>query len=302
MEKLYNNKYKKVSKIGGGSFGVVYLVKEGENLFAMKKFYLDNIKQGGAIRQYDLLSKFKHENIHEVIEMFIGEKNKSQYLITKYYPNNLYDYVPKKLPENIIKGIIFQLVSGVGYLHSLDYVHRDIKPDNILLSSEGIIKLTDFDLCRLISKGKEDKMTRAVVTLYYRAPEIFYGDFFYGKSIDIWSIGCVFAELVIGKPIFKASNELGTLSSIISTIGCPSEENWPGVSKLPNFLPFGGGAFILDQLLSQNNLSKEGIIFATKLLSLDPSKRPTCQEILKDEYMQKDVSSPKEIKEFLKLK
>ena len=303
MEKLYNNKYTKVSKIGGGSFGAVYLVKEKDTgkLYAMKKFYLDNLGNGGAKKQYEILSKFNHENIHKVIDMFIAP-NKNQYLITPYIQNNLYDYVSKKLPEKAIKQIIYQIICGINYLHSLKFIHRDIKPDNILISSEGKIVLTDFDLCRQESKGKDDPMTRTAVTLYYRAPEIFFGDSFYTNKIDIWSIGCVFAELIIGKPLFKANNELGTLSNIIENIGCPNEENWPGVSQLPNYLPFTGGEFKLGKLLEEGGLSKEGINMVTKMLTLDPKKRPNCEEMLKDEYFKKDIASPAELKEIMNLK
>jgi serine/threonine protein kinase len=303
MEKLYNNKYVKVSKIGGGSFGAVYLVKEKETnkVYAMKKFYLDNLSNGGAKKQYEILSKFNHENIHKVIDMFVAP-NKNQYLITPYYQNNLYNYTSKKLPEKVIKQIIYQIVCGVNYLHSLKYIHRDIKPDNILISSEGKIILTDFDLCRQESKGKDDPMTRTAVTLYYRAPELFFGDSYYGNKIDIWSIGCVFAELIIGKPIFKANNELGTLSNIIEIIGCPSEENWPGVSQLPNYLPFTGGEFKLGKMLEEGGLSKEGIDIVTKMLMLDPKKRPSCEEMLKDEYFKKEIASLSEIKEIMNLK
>ena len=303
MEKLYNNKYIKVSKIGGGSFGAVYLVKEKDTnkVYAMKKFYLDNLGNGGAKKQYEILSKFNHENIHKVIDMFIAP-NKNQYLITPYYQNNLYNYTSKKLPEKVIKQIIFQVVCGVNYLHSLKYIHRDIKPDNILISSEGKIILTDFDLCRQESKGKDDPMTRTAVTLYYRAPELFFGDSYYGNKIDIWSIGCVFAELIIGKPIFKANNELGTLSNIIEIIGCPSEENWPGVSQLPNYLPFTGGEFKLGKMLEEGGLSKGGIDIVTKMLMLDPKKRPSCEEMLKDEYFKKEIASLSEVKEIMNLK
>ena len=303
MEKLYNNKYLKVSKIGGGSFGAVYLVKEKETnkVYAMKKFYLDNLSNGGAKKQYEILSKFNHENIHKVIDMFVAP-NKNQYLITPYYQNNLYNYTSKKLPEKVIKQIIYQIVCGVNYLHSLKYIHRDIKPDNILISAEGKIILTDFDLCRQESKGKDDPMTRTAVTLYYRAPELFFGDSYYGNKIDIWSIGCVFTELIIGKPIFKANNELGTISNIIEIIGCPSEENWPGVSQLPNYLPFTGGEFKLGKMLEEGGLSKEGIDFVTKMLMLDPKKRPSCEEMLKDEYFKKEIASLSEVKEIMNLK
>ena len=173
-EKIYNGKYIKLSKIGGGSFGQVYLVKDikTNKEYAMKKFYLDNLGNGGAVKQFEILSKFDHENIHKVVDMFIAP-NKNQYLVTPYYSNNLYNYVTKKLPEKVIKQIILQIIKAIKYLHSLNYLHRDIKPDNILISNEGKIILTDFDLCRLESKGKDDPLTRTAVTLYYRAPESF---------------------------------------------------------------------------------------------------------------------------------
>ena len=145
-------------------------------------------------------------------------------------------------------------------------------------------------------------MTRTAVTLYYRAPEIFYGDSYYGNKIDVWSIGCVFSELIIGKPLFKASNELGTLSNIIDYIGSPNEDNWPGVSSLPNFLPFTGGEFQLGKILEDNGLSKEGIQLATQMLTLDPKKRPSCEEILENDYFKKDMATLEELKKIMDLK
>ena len=299
-EKVYNGKYIKLSKIGGGSFGQVYLVKDikDNKQCAMKKFYLDNLGNGGAIKQFEILSKFDHENIHKVIDMFVAP-NKNQYLVTPYYSKNLYNYVTKNLPERVIKQIIFQILNGAKYLHSLKYMHRDIKPDNILISDEGKIILTDFDLCRQESKGKDDPLTRTAVTLYYRAPEIFFGDSFYTNKIDIWSIGCVFAELVLGQTLFKGSNELSTLSKIIEIIGCPNEDNWPGVSQLPNYLPFGGGDFKLGKMLEEKKLSKEGIEVITSLLSLDPKKRPSCEELLEKDYFKNDIASIDELKKIM---
>ena len=162
--------------------------------------------------------------------------------------------------------------------------------------------MTDFDLCRQESKGKDDPLTRTAVTLYYRAPEIFFGDSFYTNKIDIWSIGCVFAELVSGQPLFKGSNELSTLSKIIQIIGCPNEDNWPGVSQLPNYLPFGGGEFQLGKMLEEGGLSKDGIEIVTQLLMLDPKKRPTCEELLEKEYFKKDIANADELKKIMELK
>ena len=171
MKKLYNNKYEKKSKIGGGSFGSVYLVEDitTHKQYAMKKFYLDNISNGGASKQLSLLTKLKNKNIIEVIESFTNNEN--QYLITSYYKYNLLNIIKeKKLSEKIIKGIMKQLLTSVNFLHSQNYIHRDIKPDNILISSEGVLKLTDFDLCTEIPKNKNEPLSRNVITLYYKPP------------------------------------------------------------------------------------------------------------------------------------
>ena len=145
-------------------------------------------------------------------------------------------------------------------------------------------------------------MTRTAVTLYYRAPEIFFGELYYGNKIDIWSIGCVFAELIIGKPLFKGNNELGTLSKIIETIGSPNEENWPGVSQLPNYLPFNGGEFKLGEILTKEGLSKKGVECVTKMLMLDPKKRPSCKDLIENDYFKMDIAQLEEIKTIMNLK
>lgn len=228
-----------------------------------------------------MIKSFSHENIIETIEIFKEKGN--QYLITNYYANNLYDYTKKAISVKAIQGIMHQLFEAIGYLHSLNYIHRDIKPDNVLISSEGVLKVTDFDLTRLLNTEKERGMSRNVVTLYYRAPEIFFGDIHYGKGIDLWSLGCLMAELVIGEPIFKGSCELETLGKIMTIVGNPTEENWPGVTQLPNYLPYEKAEFILKDML-KGKINEEGIDLICSLLTLNPLKRITCDEALKHNF------------------
>ena len=294
-EKIYNKKYTKVKKIGGGSFGSVYIVKEitDNKIFAMKKFYMDNLGNGGAKRQYNLLKEFLHENIIKVIEMF--EEYGNQYLITEYHPYNLLDLLTKNknFSENIIKNIVKQIIIGVNSLHSKNYIHRDLKPDNILISNEGIVKITDFDLCKLLVEGQVN--SKNVVTLYYRPPEIFFGETNYKKSVDIWSLGCLMTELFTGTPLFKGKNELETLGNICGIIGKPSEENWPGVSKLPLYIPFEKDKNDLKDILG-DKISKEGFEIIEKMLSLCPDKRPSCEELLNNDYFKNNVISNEELK------
>lgn len=230
-----------------------------------------------------MIQSLSHKNILEAIEAFKEKGN--QYLITSYYPNNLYDYTKKSISEKAIKGIMYQLFEAIHYLHSRDYIHRDIKPDNVLISSEGIIKLTDFDLTRLLDKEKA--MSRNVVTLYYRAPELFYGDVHYGKGVDLWSLGCLMAELVLGEPIFKGSCELETLGKIMTIIGNPTEDNWPGVTQLPNYLPYEKAGFMLKDMLKAK-ISEEGIELICLLLTLNPLKRISCEKALNHNFF-KDI-------------
>jgi serine/threonine protein kinase len=299
-DKIYNKKYKKVKKLGGGSFGSVYIVKEitDNKIFAMKKFYMDNLGNGGAKRQYQLLKEFSHENIIKVIETFVEYGN--EYLITEYHPYNLLDFLTKNntLSENIIKNIVKQILIGLNYLHSKNYIHRDIKPDNILISNEGIIKITDFDLCKLLIEGQPN--SKNVITLYYRPPEIFFGEVNYKKSVDIWSLGCLMTELFTGNPLFKGKNELETLGYICGIIGKPTEENWPGVSELPLYIPFEKDKNNLIDILG-DKISKEGLTIIENMLSLCPNKRPSCEELLNNDYFKYDIISNEELKKKLNI-
>lgn len=141
-----------------------------------------------------------------------------------------------KLNENTIREIIKQILEGVAYLHRSGILHRDLKPENILLSQDGCIKITDFDLARYIDLSKP--MSRGVSTIYYRPPEIFYGVTNYSFEVDLWSVGCIFAELILGEPIFKGRNEIDVLFKIQEILGSPNEQIWPGCTSITNFVSF----------------------------------------------------------------
>jgi serine/threonine protein kinase len=110
-----------------------------------------------------------------------------------------------------------QVLEGVCYLHNKNIIHRDLKPDNILLSENKNVKITDFDLARSLDDGRP--LSRAVVTIYYRPPEIFFGDLKYGKAVDMWSIGCILAEMITKEPLFKGRNEFDVLFKIFEFTG-----------------------------------------------------------------------------------
>jgi serine/threonine protein kinase len=320
-DKFYNG-YKLLDYLGEGAFSKVKLVEKNNQKYAMKvinrkklmsqkkgfgfklngdKVTIDNALED-AMREIAILKKCNHKNVIKLYEILHDNKKDKLYLILEYVQNGtimIYNededtfqinehFYKNNDPnsdytEDEIRKIIRQIILGIDYLHNNGVIHRDIKPDNILISSNGILKLTDFDLCTEIPKNKNEPLSRNVITLYYKPPEIFYGDLYYGKGVDIWSIGCVFCELILGYPIFKGKCELETLGKIIEIVGAPTEKNWPGVSQLQNYLPYPEKNGILEQVFN-DKISSQGLDLILKLLCLDPSQRISCEDALNLEY------------------
>ena len=143
------------------------------------------------------------------------------------------------LNEAQIKCIMHQLLDGLEYLHSNSIMHRDIKGANVLINNEGEVKLADFGLARLPDKQTNPRYTNRVATLWYRAPELLLGTQSYTSAVDMWSLGCVFFELLTFRPLFPAKKENDVIDLIYKICGTPNEEIWPGVSSLPYFGKLG---------------------------------------------------------------
>lgn len=154
-------------------------------------------------------------------------------MVFEYLEHDLLGIVDKKVNLEIphIKCIMKQLLEGLYFLHSKNVVHRDIKSANILMNKNGEIKLADFGLARLMDM-KNQNYTNRVVTLWYRSPELLLGSVNYTTAIDMWSVGCCFAEILNAAPFFKADNEQKLLEMIYQKCGSPTEESWPEVTKL----------------------------------------------------------------------
>lgn len=133
---------------------------------------------------------------------------------------------------------MIQILNGLKYMHDQDLIHRDVKPGNLLMNKHGQVKFADFGLARSISDIEGKALTRNVVTRFYRPPEILYGASKYDKSIDIWGVGCILGELVHRDFMFRADGEIDQLNKIFSLLGNATEDVWPGVTELPNYLEF----------------------------------------------------------------
>ncbi|PWN47010.1 Pkinase-domain-containing protein [Violaceomyces palustris] len=249
--------YEITIKLGQGTFGEV---KKGRHIatgieVALKKVTIHDEKDGmpiTALREVKLLKRLCHPSIVPVIDMAYrpsGERGKlgDVYMVEPYMDHDLNGMLENpnidlKVPQ--IKLYMKQLLEGTLFLHKNKILHRDMKAANLLINNEGQLQIADFGLARPFhdpgqawkSKGWQggvNKYTNMVVTRWYRPPELLAGEKKYGPPIDMWGVGCILAEMVTGKPIFKGTSEINQLELISQLCGSPNEENFPGWSQLP---------------------------------------------------------------------
>jgi cyclin-dependent kinase 12/13 len=194
-----------------------------------------------------------------------------------------------------------RLLSGLHYCHKNNILHRDIKGSNILINNDGVVKIADFGLARSTTQESASMLTNRVITLWYRPPELLLGATKYGPEVDLWSVGCIFAELVTGKPILPGKNESEQLDLIFRLCGAPSEEIWPGCTKLPWFQMFKPDRPHRRRLLEFLKSSPADVQdLCDKLLNLDPSKRITAEGALLHDYFfnEPKPSEPGELQKY----
>ena len=181
------------------------------------------------------------------------------------------------LEITIVKSFLFQLLTGVAYCHHHRVLHRDLKPQNLLINREGDLKLADFGLARAFGIPVRS-YTHEVVTLWYRAPDVLLGSRKYSTPVDIWSIGCIFAEMVNGTPLFKGTSEETQLDIIFRHLGTPNESNFPGLRELPDwkdtFANYPSPSSLHDLV---PKLDIDGVDLLTQMLIYDPALRITAQ-------------------------
>eukprot|EP00111_Clytia_hemisphaerica_P022659 TCONS_00066670-protein len=282
--------FKKMEKVGEGTYGVVYkaLDRQTGKVIALKKIRLDADTEGvpsTAIREIATLKELNHPNIiqlHDVIHC-----DSKLFLVFEFLTQDLKKYMddvkPPGIKLSLVKSYLYQLLSGIAYCHANRVLHRDLKPQNLLIDTEGNIKLADFGLARAFGIPVRS-YTHEVVTLWYRAPEILLGCKMYSTAVDVWSIGCIFVEMLTRKALFPGDSEIDQLFKMFRVLGTPNEKLWPGVTQLkdyksdfPKWNPKD-----LSEVLPE--LDDDGIDLLKMLLTYQPCRRVSARNALDHSY------------------
>lgn len=258
------DKYKVIGFISSGTYGRVYkaLGRQGQpGEFAIKKFKPD--KEGeqasytgisqSAVREMALCSELNHANVIRLIEIILEDK--CIFMVFEYAEHDLLQIIhhhtqqPRHpIPPTTIKSIMFQLLNGCQYLHTNWVLHRDLKPANIMVTSAGEVKIGDLGLARLAYKPLHSLYSgdKVVVTIWYRAPELLLGSRHYTPAVDMWAVGCIFAELLSLRPIFKGEEakmdskktvpfQRNQMQKIVDIMGLPTKDRWPLLTSMPEY-------------------------------------------------------------------
>lgn len=207
---------------------------------ALKEIHLDSEEgtPSTAIREISLMKELRHNNILQLLDIIHSETK--LILVSEYMDMDLKRYMEVyggangQLDAAISKSFGFQLLSGIAFCHAQRVLHRDLKPQNLLVNDQGRLKIADFGLARAFGIPV-NTFSNEVVTLWYRPPDVLLGSRSYGTSLDMWSIGCIMAEMRTGRPLFPGTVVADQLQRIFRLLGTPSERTWPGVSLLPGF-------------------------------------------------------------------
>lgn len=235
--------------------------------------------------------------IVQIISLYdVYVRGASVYLVFELMNTDLHDIIHscvKSLPEAHIKSIAIMALRGLDYCHKNGIVHRDMKPANLLLNKRGDLKIADFGLARTLppeslgpvgSAGLDRSgppLSHQVATRWYRAPELLFGARRYGTAVDMWAFGCILAELLTLSPLFPGDNDIDQLARVLSTLGTPNEENWPGLTVLPDYnkITFPECDPIPWRKLLPN-VSSLALDLVQKVLVYDPAKRLTASDAL----------------------
>ena len=327
-------RFRKLEKVGEGTYGVVYKAKDaltGE-VVALKRIRLEDADEGipgTAIREIALLKELQHANIVRLYDVVASERKLT--LVFEFLDLDLKKYLDGcdgGAERRVLQSFLFQLCRGIAYCHHHRVLHRDLKPQNLLINREGELKLADFGLARAfgipvrkcvgmggggVARRRRrhqaapslragdagtlgaprqspppppSSYTHEVVTLWYRAPDVLMGSRKYSTPVDVWSIGCIFAEMLNGRPLFLGANEADQLDQIFRALGTPDVSSYPGLAELPDFAPASYKRYPAPDSLAHlvPGLAPAGVDLLSRMLRFDPAQRISAREALEHPF------------------
>ncbi|XP_042010262.1 cyclin-dependent kinase G-2-like isoform X1 [Salvia splendens] len=306
------DEFERLNKIDEGTYGVVFRAKDKKTgeIVALKKVKMEKEREGfplTSLREINILLSFDYPSIVDVKEVVVGSNLDSIFMVMEYMEHDLkalMETMKQPFSQSEVKCLMLQLLEGVKYLHDNWVLHRDLKTSNLLLNNRGELKICDFGLARQYGSPLKP-YTHLVVTLWYRAPELLMGAKLYSTAIDMWSLGCIMAELLSKEPLFNGKTEVEQLDKIFRILGTPNETIWPGFSELPgvkvNFVKHKYNLlrrkFPATSFTGSLVLSDAGFDLLNRLITYDPDKRITAKAALNHEWF-REVPLPKS-KEFM---
>ena len=299
------DKYEILDKLGKGAYGIVWkaIDRKTKLKVAIKKIYeaFRNVTDAQrTYREIMYLQNLKnHENIVKLLKVIKAKNNNDLYMVFEIMETDLHKVIRYKVLSGVHKRyVMYQLFKVLKFIHSADIVHRDLKPSNILINSDCLIKVADFGLARSIAsndKGTEPIISDYIATRWYRAPEIVLGSQKYSKSVDMWSAGCIFGELLLGKVLFPGKSSLNQMELIVQLLGRPTQDElWHmKISHSNTMMRNVDGRKSKSFADTFNTHSAEAVDLLRKLLVYNPERRLTVDEALKHPYFTQ-FHNPKE--------
>eukprot|EP01013_Petalomonas_cantuscygni_P016982 TRINITY_DN34074_c0_g1_i1.p1 TRINITY_DN34074_c0_g1~~TRINITY_DN34074_c0_g1_i1.p1 ORF type:complete len:325 (-),score=57.87 TRINITY_DN34074_c0_g1_i1:181-1155(-) len=298
--------YISMHKIGEGTYGEVYMARRvaNDDIVAIKHIPLESEEEGipsTAIREISLLRELHHPNIVRLLDVYHTERPRRLSLVFEYCNEDLKHFIDRHrgpLPPRLIQHLAYQLLLGVAHSHARRVLHRDLKPQNLLVALDASagatlrsvsLKLADFGLARAFGIPVR-KLTHEVVTLWYRAPDVLAGSVRYGPEVDMWSVGCVLAELATGRPTFPGHAPEDQLALIIRLLGTPTEHTWPSWQTLPSASIVASamravGVVSPSELREMHSaLGDGGVALLRSLFRYDPAQRIAAADALQHPY------------------
>ncbi len=286
MDEDVGTRFTTERKIGEGQYATIYAGKEKSSgrRVAIKKIKSVNFMDGidmSSVREIKSLRELHHENVVELVDVY--SLRGALHLVLEFLDSDLEMIIKTKsvvFSPADIKSWLVMTLRGLHHIHANFILHRDLKPNNLLISSDGVLKIADFGLARDFGDAPDlvtKPLTVQVVTLWYRAPELLLAMSDYGPGIDIWAVGCIFAELMLRVPFLPGTSDFSQLDTIFRALGTPTEREWPGLGVVAGNLGKPYPRTHLKTIFTA--ASADALNLLEKMMMYDPNSRITAADV-----------------------